>query len=263
MVETAKFSPDPDGQDSDTGAQSALVNTRVERMNSQERADYLEEKFTRQQNFYYAAKLEGAHLPIKYDHPKIIDRQNSILEEAFELGENIENIATHYEKDRIWVRKQIRLGLFRLRHRSSYQLQERFPEEAIITTRSDAHKQKAQGRENDLVEQLQRTDISSKEVVKKLMASVGDRFYRKHKDLFINLRDLIKEQNFHAEDDYSSRVVQMTSDMLAEEGIVIREINPEKSRSGNPIHIIWFQDRDDVIDLFNQHIRVAVEASIS
>lgn len=265
MVETLRRRPNPipDGQRSDAGTQKVLDNIPVARMNSEQRAAYLEQKFRQQQSFYQAAKIEDAHLPIKYDHPKTIDRQNDIMEKIFVFAQDPATIADEYGKDEVWVHTQLKFGLLRLRGRSPLEIQERYPEESIILSRSDLMKQREQKAEEDLVSQLERDDISSKEEVEELMGRVSYRFYGQHKDLFMKLDGLMEKQGFQVEGGYSAKIMQMVSDFLRKEGVVVKEMNPEKTRGGKPIHIIWFQDYDDVKDLVNGRIKSIVEATIS
>lgn len=265
MVEAPSPSPIPDGQGFDMGIHSMpLDNSTVARMNSEVRASYLAQKLELQQVFYKAAKLEGAHsIRLPGESQKVIRRQNDILERVLGSNEDIATIADDYRKDEVWIRTEFRLGLLRLRSRSPLELQERFPEESIILSRSDLKKQREQKAEEDLVSQLERDDISSREEVEELMGRVSYRFYGQHKDLFMKLDGLMEKQGFQVEGGYSAKIMQMVSDFLRKEGVVVKEMNPEKARGGKPIHIIWFQDYEEVKDLVSGRIRSIVEATIS
>src|SRR3989344_536507 len=136
MVEAARTSPIPipDGQGSDVGVQGiGLSNSGLRRMNSGERAAYLGQKLQKQQSFYQAAKLEGAHeIRLPHERTSVMLRQNEIMERVLVGGESPATIADSYKTDGAWVLSEFKVGFIRAWNRSSLQLQDKFPEESII-----------------------------------------------------------------------------------------------------------------------------------
>lgn len=196
--------------------------------------------------FVVETKDKGVHLirPQGVSR-KVFDRQIDIVKRRILERESKESVGQGYGKPINWVDIELREGLDRLWSYSPEQLRTEIPRETILPRRSQSYRLKREKGEEDLASQLQREDLN-KEQLREIKPKIGERFYSRHKELFMRIPKIIKKSGL-----LPATPADLAAAVLEKEGGVVVFSYHEKKRYGRvkTCHLVLIHDVKDSVDI--------------
>ena len=179
---------------------------------------------------------------------KVWRRQMDIVQRHLR-GENFKKISRDYGRPDSWVKTELMIGAKRLWESGPEELRITYLKEDIFLTRAQILKEKSRRKEETLVGELKREDLS-KDKLKELVSKIGQRFFRRNRALFVLVGDLIRDSGFELE---SSDSRESFVGILEKEGGVV--VGNYHFREDGKVRVVYFvivTDRGGALETLEQ-----------